>query len=192
VRALESDGLLDEITEAAGRISALLASAKQYTQMDRAPQQAFDVHEGLDATLTMLRHKLRDDIEVVRDYDRSLPHVTAYPGELNQVWTNLIDNAVDAMDGHGTLTVRTRPGYDDRLVVEIGDTGRGIPNDVRSRIFEPFFTTKPVGKGTGLGLDIAWRIVVGRHHGDIRIESAPGDTRFEVVLPFKEPDHHEA
>jgi signal transduction histidine kinase len=192
VRALESDGLLDEITEAAGRISALLASAKQYTQMDRAPQQTFDVHEGLDATLTMLRHKLGDDIEVVRDYDRSLPHLIAYPGELNQVWTNLIDNAVDAMDGHGTLTVRTRPGYDDRLVVEIGDTGRGIPDDVRSRIFEPFFTTKPVGKGTGLGLDIAWRIVVGRHHGDIRIESTPGDTRFDVVLPFKEPDHHEA
>ena len=110
VRALESDGLLDEITEAAGRISELLASAKQYTQMDRAPLQTFDVHEGLDATLTMLGHKLGDGIEVVRDYDRSLPHIAAFPGELNQVWTNLIDNAVDAMEGHGTLTVRTRPG----------------------------------------------------------------------------------
>jgi signal transduction histidine kinase len=191
VRALESDGLLDEITEAAGRISELLASVKQYTQMDRAPLQTFDVHEGLDATLTMLGHKLGDGIEVVRDYDRSLPHIAAFPGELNQVWTNLIDNAVDAMDGHGTLTVRTRPGLDDRLVVEIGDTGPGVPDAVRSRIFEPFFTTKPMGKGTGLGLDIAWRIVVGRHRGDIRLESAPGDTRFQVALPLREVNLHE-
>ena len=191
VRALESDGLLDEITEAAARISELLTSAKQYTQMDRAPLQTFDVHDGLDATLTMLGHKLHDGIEVVRDYDRSLPEIAAYPGELNQVWTNLIDNAVDAMDGNGTLTVRTRPDLDDRLVVEIADTGPGVPDDVRSRIFEPFFTTKPVGKGTGLGLDIAWRIVVGRHHGDIRVESTPGDTRFQVVLPFRDPEQQQ-
>ncbi len=188
VRALESDALLDEITEAANRISELLTSAKQYTQMDRAPLQTFDVHEGLDATITMLGHKLGDGIEVVRDYDRSLPPIAAYPGELNQVWTNLIDNAVDAMDGHGTLTVRTRPDRDDRLMVEIGDTGPGVPEEARTRIFEPFFTTKPVGKGTGLGLDIAWRIVVGRHHGDIRVESEPGDTRFAVVLPIRDPD----
>jgi signal transduction histidine kinase len=188
VRALESDALLDEITDAASRISALLAAAKQYTQMDRAPLQTFDVHEGLDATITMLGHKLGDGIRVVRDYDRSLPHIAAFPGELNQVWTNLIDNAVDAMDGEGTLTVRTSPGLDDRLVVEIGDTGPGVPDDVRSRIFEPFFTTKPMGKGTGLGLDIAWRIVVGRHRGDIRLESSPGDTRFQVVLPVHEPE----
>jgi signal transduction histidine kinase len=188
VRALESDALLDEITDAAGRIADLLTSAKQYTQMDRAPLQTFDVHEGLDATLTMLGHKLGDGIEVVRDYDRSLPHVSAFPGELNQVWTNLIDNAVDAMNGSGTLTVRTRAGLDDRLIVEIGDTGPGVPDEVRSRIFEPFFTTKPMGKGTGLGLDIAWRIVVGRHHGDIRLESEPGDTRFQVILPLREPD----
>jgi signal transduction histidine kinase len=188
VRALESDSLLDEITEAAARISELLTSAKQYTQMDRAPLQTFDVHDGLDATLTMLGHKLHDGIEVVRVYDRSLPQIAAYPGELNQVWTNLIDNAVDAMGGHGTLTVCTRPDRDDRLVVEIADTGPGVPEDVRSRIFEPFFTTKPVGKGTGLGLDIAWRIVVGRHHGDIRVESTPGDTRFQVVLPFRDPE----
>jgi signal transduction histidine kinase len=191
VRALESDGLLDEITEAAARISELLTSAKQYTQMDRAPLQTFDVHDGLDATLTMLGHKLHDGIEVVRDYDRSLPPIAAYPGELNQVWTNLIDNAVDAMDGDGTLTVRTRPDYDDRVVVEVADTGPGVPDDVRSRIFEPFFTTKPVGKGTGLGLDIAWRIVVGRHHGDIRVESTPGDTRFQVVLPFRDPEQQD-
>jgi signal transduction histidine kinase len=192
VRVLESDGLLDEITEAAGRISGLLASAKQYTQMDRAPLQSFDIHEGLDATLTMLGHKLGDGIEIVREYDRSLPHISAYPGELNQVWTNLIDNAVDAMEGQGTLTVRTRPGRDEQLVVEVADTGPGVPVEVRSRIFEPFFTTKPVGKGTGLGLDIAWRIVVGRHHGEIRLDSAPGETRFEVVLPIREPDQQES
>lgn len=187
VRALESDGLLDEITEAADRISDLLASAKQYTQMDRAPLQTFDVHEGLDATLTMLAHKLGDGIDIVRDYDRSLPRIAAYPGELNQVWTNLIDNAVDAMEGRGTLTVRTRSVGDDRILVEISDSGPGVPDEVRSRIFEPFFTTKPMGKGTGLGLDIAWRIVVGRHRGDIRLDSAPGDTRFQVILPLREP-----
>jgi signal transduction histidine kinase len=191
VRALESDSLLDEITEAAGRISGLLASAKQYTQMDRAPLQTFDVHEGLDATLTMLGHKLGDDIKVEREYDRSLPRIDAFPGELNQVWTNLIDNAVDAMDGHGKLTVRTGLDREDRLFVEIGDTGPGVPGAVRSRIFEPFFTTKPMGKGTGLGLDIAWRIVVGRHRGDISLRSEPGDTRFRVVLPIREPDAHD-
>jgi signal transduction histidine kinase len=191
VRALESDSLLDEITEAAGRISGLLASAKQYTQMDRAPLQTFDVHEGLDATLTMLGHKLGDDIKVEREYDRSLPRIDAFPGELNQVWTNLIDNAVDAMDGHGKLTVRTGLEREDRLFVEIGDTGPGVPGAARSRIFEPFFTTKPMGKGTGLGLDIAWRIVVGRHRGDISLRSEPGDTRFRVVLPIREPDAHD-
>jgi signal transduction histidine kinase len=186
VRALESDSLVDEITEAASRISALLTSAKQYTQMDRAPLQTFDVHEGLDATLTMLGHKLSDGIEVIRDYDRTLPNIAAFPGELNQVWTNLIDNAVDAMGGHGTLTIRTgRAGDGNRLVVEIGDTGPGVPDEARSRIFEPFFTTKPIGKGTGLGLDIAWRIVVGRHRGDIRVDSEPGDTRFQVTLPLQ-------
>jgi signal transduction histidine kinase len=188
VRAMESDSLLDEITEAATRISGLLASVKQYTQMDRAPLQTFDVHEGIDATLTMLGHKLGDGIKVVRDYDRTLPRIAAFPGELNQVWTNLIDNAIDAMDGEGTLTLRTRPGLDERLVVEIADTGPGVPDEVRSRIFEPFFTTKPIGKGTGLGLDIAWRIVVGRHRGDIRLESEPGATRFQVVLPVREPE----
>ncbi|MDQ6853130.1 MAG: ATP-binding protein [Actinomycetota bacterium] len=192
VRALESDGLLDEVTDAAERISGLLAAAKQYTQMDRAPLQSFDVHEGLDATLTMLGHKIGDDIEVVRDYDASLPKISAFPGELNQVWTNLIDNAVDAMDGHGKLTVRTQPDGDDRLMVEIGDTGPGIPGEARNRVFEPFFTTKEVGKGTGLGLDIAWRIVVGRHAGEIRLESAPGDTRFQVVVPIRQSDQADA
>jgi len=184
VRALESDFMLDEITDAAERISGLLASAKQYTQMDRAPLQSFDIHEGLDATLTMLAHKLGDNIEIVRDYDRSLPKIAAFPGELNQVWTNLIDNAADAMDGHGKLTVRTSALGDDRIMVEIADTGPGVPDEVRTRVFEPFFTTKDVGEGTGLGLDIAWQIVVGRHNGEIRLESTPGNTRFQVVLPL--------
>jgi len=188
VRALESDGLLGEIAEAAGRISGLLKSAKQYTQMDRAPLQSCDVHEGIEATLTMLGHKLGDDVEVVRDYDRDLPAIPAFPGELNQVWTNLIENAVDAMDARGTLTVRTRTEGETCLMVEIGDTGPGVPDAVRSRIFEPFFTTKPIGIGTGLGLDIAWQIVVGRHGGDIRLESTPGDTRFQVVLPLREAE----
>ena len=187
VRAIESDNLLDEITDGVERISGLLAAAKQYTQMDRAPLQTFDVHDGLDATLTMLRHKLGDDVEVVREYDRSLPQIIAFPAELNQVWTNLIDNAIDAMGGRGTLTVRTRP-EGERLAVEIGDTGPGVPIEIRSRVFEPFFTTKDIGKGTGLGLDIAWRIVVGRHGGEISLESEPGDTRFVVVLPLRPSD----
>ena len=186
VRALESDSMLDEITDAAERISGLLASAKQYTQMDRAPLQSFDIHEGLDATLTMLAHKLGENIEVACDYDRSLPKIAAFPGELNQVWTNLIDNAADAMEGHGKLTVRTAALGDDRVMVEIGDTGPGVPDEVRTRVFEPFFTTKAVGKGTGLGLDIAWQIVVGRHGGEIRLESTPGNTRFQVVLPIQQ------
>jgi len=186
VRAIESDNLLAEITDGVERISGLLKSARQYTQMDRAPVQTVDVHEGLDATLTMLRRKLGDDVKVVREYDRSLPSIVAYPGELNQVWTNLIDNAIDAMDRRGTLTVRTRADGD-RLAVEIGDTGPGVPVEVRSRVFEPFFTTKDIGKGTGLGLDIAWRIVVGRHGGEMSLESEPGDTRFLVVLPLRPP-----
>jgi len=186
VRALESDSLLDEITDAAERISGLLASAKQYSQMDRAPLQSVDVHDGLDATLTMFGHKLGEGIEIVRDYDRDLPKISAFPGELNQVWTNLIHNAADAMEGDGTLTVRTRTEDDDHLMVEIGDTGPGVPEDVRTRVFEPFFTTKEVGKGTGLGLDIAWRIVVGRHGGEIRLESEPGNTRFQVILPLQQ------
>jgi signal transduction histidine kinase len=186
VRALESDSMLDEITDAAERISGLLAAAKQYTQMDRAPLQSFDIHEGLDATLTMLAHKLGDNIEIVRDYDRTLPKIAAFPGELNQVWTNLIDNAADAMEGQGKLTVRTAALGDDRIMVEIGDTGPGVPDDVRTRVFEPFFTTKDVGEGTGLGLDIAWQIVVGRHNGEIRLESTPGNTRFQVVLPLQQ------
>ena len=126
-------------------------------------------------------------VKIVKDYDRSLPQIPAYPAELNQVWTNIIDNALDAMDCKGTLTVRTAR-VDDRALVEIGDTGPGIPPDIRRRIFEPFFTTKGVGKGTGLGLDVSYRVIVTRHHGDVQVQSEPGDTRFRVFLPLTEPE----
>jgi signal transduction histidine kinase len=159
--------------------------------MDRAPYQVADVHELLDSTLTMLAPKLGGDIEVRREYDRSLPFIPVYAAELNQVWTNLIDNAIGAMGPSGTLTIRT--GRDeDFLSVAIGDTGPGVPEEIRSRIFEPFFTTKPFGEGTGLGLDISWRIVVNKHHGDLKLESRPGDTWFVVRLPFTEPERLES
>ncbi|MFD5831533.1 ATP-binding protein [Lentzea sp. NPDC060358] len=179
---VETEMLMNEIEDATTRVSTLVGAAKQYSQMDRAPFQVVDVHELLDSTLVMFGGKL-SDVRVVKDYDRALPHVPAFAGELNQVWTNMIDNALGAMGGSGTLTVRTF-GEDRHLVVEIGDTGPGIPAEVQGRIFEPFFTTKPVGEGTGLGLEISWRIVVNKHHGAIRVESAPGDTRFQVVLPL--------
>jgi signal transduction histidine kinase len=183
---VESELLMNEIEDSATRVSALVGAAKQYSQMDRAPYQVVNVHELLDSTLVMLAAKIGPDITIAKDYDRTLPDIPAYPGELNQVWTNLIDNAVSAMHGAGTLTIRTARD-DDFLLVEIGDTGPGVPPDIRDRIFEPFFTTKPVGEGTGLGLDISWRIVVNTHHGDLRVESAPGDTRFRVRLPLTAP-----
>jgi len=180
---VETELLMNEIEDSTNRISSLVNAARQYSQLDRAPFQVVDVHELLKSTLMMLGGKLGDDVKVVKDFDRSLPPIPAYPAELNQVWTNLIDNAVSAMGGHGTLTVRTARD-DDMVLVEIGDTGPGVPREIQRRIFEPFFTTKPVGEGTGLGLDISWRIVVGRHHGDLKVESEPGNTRFQVRLPL--------
>ncbi|MGW1604084.1 sensor histidine kinase, partial [Streptomyces eurythermus] len=163
-------------------------------RLDRAPYRVVDVHELLDSTLLMLSGKLGPGIEVVKDYDRTLPPVPAYPAELNQVWTNLVDNAVSAMNGaggQGTLTVRTARDHE-LLLVEFRDTGPGIPPEIKDRIFDPFFTTKPVGEGTGLGLDISWRIVVNKHHGSLRVESVPGDTRFQVLLPLTaEPPEEE-
>ncbi|HZB18242.1 MAG TPA: ATP-binding protein [Blastococcus sp.] len=182
---VETETLLVEIADSTSRISSLVDAAKQYSQMDRTPHQPTDLHAGLDATLVMLGHKIKQGVTVVKEYDRSLPKVPAYAGELNQVWTNLIVNALDAMAGEGTLTIRTaRDG--DCVLVEIRDTGPGIPRELRSRVFEPFFTTKPVGHGTGLGLDVSWRVVVKRHGGDLRVVSEPGDTRFQVVLPLTE------
>jgi signal transduction histidine kinase len=184
---VETELLMNEIEDSTTRISTLVGAAKQYSQLDRAPFQNVDVHELLDSTLLMLAGKLGDGIKVVKDYDRALPKIPAYAAELNQVWTNLIDNAVSAMNGHGTLTVRTARD-EDWVLIEFGDTGPGVPPEVKDRIFEPFFTTKPVGEGTGLGLDISWRIVVNKHHGDLRVESVPGDTRFQVRLPITPSD----
>jgi signal transduction histidine kinase len=188
--AVETESLLSEIADSTGRISGLVEAARQYSQLDRAPHQPTDLHAGLDATLVMLSAKTPPGVRVVRDYDRSLPPVPGYPGELNQVWTNLVVNALDAMTGEGragegTLTLRTaRDG--DCALVEVADTGPGIPEELRQRVFEPFFTTKPVGQGTGLGLDVSYRVVVTRHGGDLRVSSRPGDTRFQVRLPLTE------
>ncbi|TVZ01124.1 histidine kinase [Trebonia kvetii] len=180
---VETELLMNEIEDATTRVSTLVGAAKQYSQLDRAPFQVVDVHDLLSSTLLMLSAKLKG-IKIVKDYDKTLPKIPAYASELNQVWTNLIDNAAAAMHGEGTLTIRTARD-DGNVLVEIGDTGTGIPKDIQKRIFEPFFSTKPVGEGTGLGLDIAWRIIVNKHHGDLRVESVPGDTRFQVRLPIQ-------
>jgi signal transduction histidine kinase len=180
---VETELLMNEIEDATTRVSTLVGAAKQYSQLDRAPFQVVDVHDLLSSTLLMMSAKLHG-ITVVKQYDKTLPKIPAYAAELNQVWTNLIENAAQAMDGAGTLTIRTARD-EDRVLVEIGDTGPGISADNQKRIFEPFFTTKPVGVGTGLGLDIAWRIVVNKHHGDLQVESVPGDTRFQVRLPVQ-------
>ncbi len=187
---VETELLMNEIEDSTTRISTLVGAAKQYSQLDRAPYQIIDVHELLDSTLMMLSGKIPPGIEIVKDYYLGLPRIPAFAGELNQVWTNLIDNAVSAMHGSGTLTVRT--GMDrDQVFVDFCDTGPGVPPEIRDRIFEPFFTTKPVGEGTGLGLDISWRIVVNKHHGDLSLESSPGDTRFRVRLPTTAQDDAE-
>jgi signal transduction histidine kinase len=176
--------LLSEVKDSTRRISELVAAVRSYSQLDRASVQRIDVTDGLESTLVMLGHKLRGGVTVVRSYDTDVPLFDAYAGELNQVWTNLIDNAVDAMDGTGTLTISTRADGDE-VVVEIGDTGPGMPPDVSARAFEAFFTTKDVGKGTGLGLDIARRIIVERHGGTIEIDSHPGATVLRVRIPVR-------
>jgi signal transduction histidine kinase len=184
---VDTELLMNEIEDSTTRISTLVGAAKKYSQLDRAPFQVVDLHELLDSTLMMLSGKIPPGIRVVKEYYAALPRISAYAGELNQVWTNLIDNAVSAMGSTGVLTVRT--GLDrDQVFVEFGDTGPGVPPELRERIFEPFFTTKPVGEGTGLGLDISWRIVVNKHHGYIQLESTPGDTRFRVRLPITPPE----
>ncbi|MGW5561454.1 ATP-binding protein [Micromonospora sp. NPDC003944] len=182
---VDTELLMREIGDAVTRVSGLVDAAKQYSQLDRAPHRVVDVHDLLDATLVMFKGKIPAEVKLVREYDRGLPPVPAYAAELNQVWTNLIDNALGAMGEKGVLTVRTCLAGD-LLAVEVTDTGPGIPPEVRPRIFEPFFTTKPVGAGTGLGLDISYRIVVHKHHGDIRVETEPGRTTFRVLLPVTE------
>ncbi len=184
--SLEAVELLRTVEQSADRISDLVTAIKAYSYMDQAPQQEVCVEDSLETTLTILQFKWKHGVEVVRDYAPHLPCITAYGSELNQVWTNIIDNALDALDGKGHLFVRTSV-ENGCILVEIGDDGPGIPIDVQSRIFEPFFTTKEVGHGTGLGLDTAYRIVVTRHGGDLSVVSEPGDTRFQVRLPLEMP-----
>jgi signal transduction histidine kinase len=173
------------LEESTSRISHLVQAVKAYSYLDQAPRQQVDLHEGLESTLAMLGHKLQQgSIEIVREYDRSLPRVEVYASELNQVWTNLIDNALDAVSGGGRITLRTYQAGD-RAVVEVEDDGAGVPAEVRGRIFDPFFTTKPQGQGTGLGLDIAQRIVL-RHHGELRLLPGAKGARFRVSLPFRQ------
>ena len=179
---LETEALMNEIEDATSRISTLVAAVKQYSYMDQAVHQDIDLHPGLDSTVVMLGHKL-SGIDVQRDYDHDLPAVPAYAAELNQVWTNLIDNAADAMGGHGTLRLRTaRDG--DHAVVEVGDEGPGIPVAIRDHIFEPFVTTKSAGKGSGLGLENARRIIERRHGGELTFTTGPTGTTFTVRLPL--------
>lgn len=178
--------LLQEVTEGASRLSAIVSALKSYSYLDRAPLQEVDVREGLDNTLLILKHQLTG-VDVVREYADDTPVIEAYAPELNQVWTNLLDNAADALTEAGSpepsVTIRTRAGAGDGVVVEIEDNGPGIPPEIQERVFDPFFTTKPPGSGTGLGLDIVYGIVVHKHRGEITLDSAAGRTLFRVALP---------
>jgi signal transduction histidine kinase len=173
---------LVEVQDTTERISQIVQAMKSYTYLDQAPLLEVDVHEGLENTLVIMEHKLKQGVTVKREYSQDLPRIEAYASELNQVWTNIIDNAVDAMKGEGEIILRTYE-ESDQVVVEIIDNGPGIPENVRSRILEPFFTTKPPGQGTGLGLYITHDIVANRHHGLLKIESKPGETKFIITLP---------
>src|SRR6266404_4625772 len=178
---LNLKSLIREVEQSTGRIAELVKAVKSYSYMDQSPMQEVDIHEGLESTLTMLGHKLKN-VTLVRAFDRSVPRIMAYGSELNQVWTNLIDNAIDAVNGAGKICIGTSL-EDNQLVVEIVDDGAGIPPEVQAHMFEPFFTTKSVGTGTGLGLIISNRIIGDRHGGEIEFESRPGETRFKVRLP---------
>jgi len=184
---LSLEALLKEIDGSTTRIAELVKAVKSYSHMDKSPMQEVDVHEGIENTLTILGHKLKK-VTVTRKFDHAIPRIMAYGGELNQVWTNLIDNAIDAVKGTGKICIATFLD-DDQVVVEIADNGSGIPPEVQSHIFEPFYTTKGVGSGTGLGLVISNRIVADRHGGEIEFESEPGDTRFKVRLPINHTHH---
>ncbi len=181
---MEVATLLHEIESSTSRISDLVGAIKEYTYMDQAPVQSVDIVRGLETTLTIMNHKLKHGVTVQRDYVQIPLLVNSFGSELNQVWTNIIDNAIDAMGGKGELRVRTYR-EDACVVVEIGDNGPGIPPEIKPHIFEPFFTTKAVGEGTGLGLDTVQRIVK-KHRGTIQVCSKPGDTRFQVWLPLAE------
>jgi signal transduction histidine kinase len=184
VATVSAEKLTREIEATTGRMSELVRAVKEYSYMDQLPEQEIDIHQGIESTLMMLKFRLKKGVNVMREYDKTLPRLFAHGSELNQVWTNLIDNAIDAMGGKGELRIRTSRELD-RLLVEIIDDGPGIPEDVKAHIFEPFFTTKGVGEGTGLGLDTVYRIVRS-HHGDITFGSKPGQTCFQVRLPLQQ------
>ena len=176
--------LIKQVEQSTGRIAELVKAVKSYSYMDQSPMQEIDIHDGIESTLTMLGHKLKN-VTVIRAFDRTVPHIMAYGSELNQVWTNLIDNAIHAVNGTGKICIGTSLDHD-QLLVEIVDNGPGIPPEIQSHLFEPFFTTKSVGTGTGLGLVISNRIVGDRHGGEIEFESHPGETRFKVRLPLNQ------
>ncbi len=180
--------LVQEVEQSTSRISDLVGAIKSYSYMDRATVQEVDIHEGLDNTLKILHHKLKYGVKVNRQYGDRLPKISVYGSELNQVWTNLIDNAIDGMDGNGELTIHTAL-ENNCILVEIIDNGAGIPPEIQSRIFEPFYTSKEVGKGSGLGLDISRRIVVEKHKGNLNFESVPGRTCFQVRIPVQQISH---
>jgi signal transduction histidine kinase len=177
-------GLLSEVLQTTERISQIVHAVKSYTYLDQAHLLEVDVHEGLENTLVIMQHKLKKGVTVKREYSPDLPRIEAYASELNQVWTNIIDNAVDAMNGRGEIRIKTYE-EDHHIVIEIADNGPGIPGDIQPRIFEPFFTTKAPGHGTGLGLHISHDIIANRHHGLLTVQSKPGETKFRVVLPVK-------
>jgi signal transduction histidine kinase len=185
-------GLLSEVLQTTERISQIVRAVKSYTYLDQAPLLEVDIHEGLENTLVIMQHKLKKGVSIKRDYSPNLPHIEAYASELNQVWTNIIDNAIDAMNGKGEIKIRTYE-EDHRVIVEIIDNGPGIPQEIKSRIFEPFFTTKAPGHGTGLGLHISHDIIANRHHGQLLVDSKPGETKFKVILPkqIKGENKHE-
>jgi signal transduction histidine kinase len=176
--------LLSEINLGTIRISEIVNALKTYTYMDQAPIQSVDLNEGLDNTLIIFKNKLKSGIRVIREYEKDLPIIQAYGSELNQVWTNIIDNAIDAIAGEGTLVLRTRVEKP-WVIIEIEDNGPGIPEEIQTNIFDPFFTTKPPGEGTGLGLNISHNIIVKKHQGQIYVTSKPGKTCFTVRLPIE-------
>lgn len=182
---LTMNALVNEVEQSTSRISDLVGAIKNYSYMDRGEIQKIDLHEGLNNTLKILHHKLKYGVKVNQEYSPDIPSLSVYGGELNQVWTNLIDNAIDAMDGKGELTIRTSLEHN-CVLIEIIDNGSGIPQELQSRIFEPFFTTKGVGKGSGLGLDISRRIIVQKHQGNLRFTSQPGKTNFQVRIPLEQ------
>jgi signal transduction histidine kinase len=177
-------GLLSEVLQTTERISQIVHAVKSYAYLDQAPLLEVDVHDGLENTLIIMQHKLKKGVTVKREYAADLPRIQAYASELNQVWTNIIDNAVDAMNGRGEIKIKTYE-EDQHVIIEISDNGPGIPEDIQSRIFDPFFTTKAPGHGTGLGLHISHDIIANRHHGQLTVESRPGETKFKAVLPVR-------